>query len=120
MFQKDFVDKMEKYENGFISYQCPIKTTESETKTYFNHIACYLQFSYFFKIVKFSVSPGTSVSWNRFLFPQRVADSGCQLYQVIPGNLQKYVSTNRNLLQCKTLPAHFSNNMMVHCLLNFI
>ena len=41
-------------------------------------------------------------------------------FQVIPGNLQKYVSTNRNLLQCKTLPAHFSNNMMVHCLLNFI
>ena len=38
--------------------------------------------------------------------------------QVIPGNLQKYVSTNRGLLQCKTLPAHFSNNMMVYCLLN--
>ena len=34
-------------------------------------------------------------------------------YQVIPGNLQKYVSTNRSLLQCKTLPTHFSNNMMV-------
>ena len=26
------------------------------------------------------------------------------LVQVIPGNLQKYVSTNRSLLQCKTLP----------------
>ena len=39
-------------------------------------------------------------------------------YQVIPGNLQKYVSTNRSLLQCKTLPAHFGNNMMVYCLLN--
>ena len=41
-------------------------------------------------------------------------------FQVIPGNLQKYVSTNRSLLQCKTLPAHFSNNMMVYCLLNVI
>ena len=40
--------------------------------------------------------------------------------QVIPGNLQKYVSTNRTLLQCETLPAHFSNNMMVYCLLNVI
>ena len=40
--------------------------------------------------------------------------------QAIPGNLQKYVSTNRSLLQCKTLPAHFSNNMMVYCLLNVI
>ena len=35
------------------------------------------------------------------------------IHQVIPGNLQKYVSTNCSLLQCKTLPAHFSNNMMV-------
>ena len=42
------------------------------------------------------------------------------MYQVIPGNLQKYVSTNRSPLQCKTLPAHFSNNMMVYCLLNVI
>ena len=40
--------------------------------------------------------------------------------QVIPGNLQKYASTNRNALQCKTLPAHFGNNMMVYCLLNLI
>ena len=40
--------------------------------------------------------------------------------QVIPGNLQKYVSTIRSLVQCKTLPAHFSNNMMVYCLLNVI
>ena len=32
--------------------------------------------------------------------------------QVIPGNLQKYVSTNRSLLQCETLPAHFSNNII--------
>ena len=28
--------------------------------------------------------------------------------QVIPGNLQKYFSTNRSPLQCKTSPAHFS------------
>ena len=41
-------------------------------------------------------------------------------YQVIPGDLQKYVSTNRSLLQCKTLLAHFSNNIMVYCLLNVI
>ena len=34
--------------------------------------------------------------------------------QVIPGNLQKYVSTNRSLLQCKTLPAHFTDNVMVY------
>ena len=40
--------------------------------------------------------------------------------QVIPGNLQKYVSTNHSILWCKTLPAHFSNNMMVYCLLNVI
>ena len=40
--------------------------------------------------------------------------------QVIPGNLQRYVSTNRSLPQCKTLPAHFSNNMMAYCLLNVI
>ena len=40
--------------------------------------------------------------------------------QVIPENLQKYVSTSRSLLQCKTLPAHFSDNMMVYCLLNVI
>ena len=43
-----------------------------------------------------------------------------KLPQVIPGNLQKYVSTNRSLLQCKTLPAHFSDNIMVYCLLNVI
>ena len=42
------------------------------------------------------------------------------IHQVIPGNLQKYVSTNHSLLQYKTLPAHFSNNMMVYCLLNVI
>ena len=42
------------------------------------------------------------------------------LFQVIPGNLQKYISTNRSLLQCKILQVHFSNNMMVHCLLNAI
>ena len=41
-------------------------------------------------------------------------------YQVIPGNLQKYVSTNRSPLQCKTLLVHFSNNMMLYCLLNVI
>ena len=41
-------------------------------------------------------------------------------FQVIPGNLQKYVSTNHIILQCKTLPAHFSDNMMVYCLLNAI
>ena len=46
--------------------------------------------------------------------------SGWNEHQVIPGNLQKFVSTNRSLLQCKTLPAHFSNNMMVYCLLNVI
>ena len=40
--------------------------------------------------------------------------------QVIPGNLQTYVCTNRSLLQCKTLPAHFGNNMMIYCLLNVI
>ena len=34
-------------------------------------------------------------------------------YEVIPGNLQKYISTNRNLLHCKPLPAHFSNNAVV-------
>ena len=34
-------------------------------------------------------------------------------FQVILGNLQKYVSTNLRLLQCKTLPAHFSNIMTV-------
>ena len=39
---------------------------------------------------------------------------------VIRGNLQKYVSTNRSLLQCKTLPAYFSNNIMVYCSLNII
>ena len=38
---------------------------------------------------------------------------GIVIFQVIPGNLQKYVSTNRSLLQCKTSPAHFSNMMMV-------
>ena len=43
-----------------------------------------------------------------------------ELNQVIPGNLQRYVSTNRSLPQCKTLPAHFSNNMMAYCLLNAI
>ena len=37
---------------------------------------------------------------------------------MIPGNLQKYVSTSRSPLRCKTLPAHFSNNMLVNCLLN--
>ena len=41
-------------------------------------------------------------------------------YQVIPGNLPKYGSTNRSLLQCKTLPTLFSNNMTVYCLLNII
>ena len=41
-------------------------------------------------------------------------------FQVIPGNLQKNVSTNRSLLQCKTLPAYNSNNMMVYCLLKVI
>ena len=49
-----------------------------------------------------------------------VSSEGPSTVQVIPGNLQKYVSTNRSLLQCKTLPAHFSNNMMVYCLLHVI
>ena len=44
---------------------------------------------------------------------KKPACAECDAYQVIPGNLQTYVSTNRSLLQCKTLPAHFSNNMMV-------
>ena len=35
---------------------------------------------------------------------------------MIPGNLQKYVSTNRSLFQSETLPGNFSNNMMVYCL----
>ena len=35
--------------------------------------------------------------------------------QVIPGNLQNYVSIKRSLLQSKTLPAHFSNDRMVYC-----
>ena len=44
-----------------------------------------------------------------------------KLHFIFPGdsgNVQKYVSTNRSPLQCKTLSAHFSNNMMVYCLLN--
>ena len=36
--------------------------------------------------------------------------------QVIPEDPPKYGSTNRSLLRCKTLPAHFSNNMPVNCL----
>ena len=40
--------------------------------------------------------------------------------QVIPANLQRYVSTNHSPLQCKTLPAHFDNNMMIYRLLNVI
>ena len=43
---------------------------------------------------------------------------GLKIFQVIPGNLQQYVSTNRSLLQYKTLPAYFSYIMMVYCLLN--
>ena len=39
---------------------------------------------------------------------------------MIPGNLQRYVSTNCGLLQCIALPAHFNNNMIVYCLLNVI
>ena len=35
----------------------------------------------------------------------------------IPGNLQKYISTNRSLLQYKTLPVHFSNRYDGFCLL---
>ena len=35
--------------------------------------------------------------------------------QVIPGNLPKRISTNYTLLQCKTLPAHFSINLLMHC-----
>ena len=34
--------------------------------------------------------------------------------QLIPGNVQKYVSTIRSLLQCKTLPAYLNNNTMVY------
>ena len=41
-------------------------------------------------------------------------------YHMIPGNLRKDVSTNRSLPQCKTLPAHFNDNVMVYCLLNVI
>ena len=52
--------------------------------------------------------------WNR-RYRKKVEQN-----EVIPGNLQKYASTSRSLLQCKTLPAHFSNNMMVYCLLNSI
>ena len=47
------------------------------------------------------------------VFYSVVFDFHVKHYQMIPGNLQKYVSTNRSLLQCKTLPAHFSNNMMI-------
>ena len=61
--------------------------------------------------------------WKRYVANagNRVINKSANCYiQVIPGNLQKYVSTNRNLPQCKTLPAHFSNNMMAYCLLNVI
>ena len=36
--------------------------------------------------------------------------------QVIPRNLQKYLSTNGNLLRCKTLPAHFNKMVVVQTL----
>ena len=40
---------------------------------------------------------------------------------MIPENRQKYVSTDhRSLLWCKTLLAHFSNIMLVDCLLNLV
>ena len=41
-------------------------------------------------------------------------------YQVIPGNLQKRISSNYSLLRCKTLPAHFSANLLADCLLKFV
>ena len=40
--------------------------------------------------------------------------------QVIPGNLQNRISNNYSLLWCKTLPALFSFNVLVHCLLKFL
>ena len=51
---------------------------------------------------------------------QGTKDADYTSNQLIPGNLQMYVSTNRSPLQCKTLPAHFSNNLMVYCSLNVI
>ena len=62
-------------------------------------------YSYTFTIVINKSTTSVSLIWS---------------IQVILGNLQKYVSTSGSLLQCKTLPAHFSNNMMVYCLLNVI
>ena len=35
------------------------------------------------------------------------------------GNAQKYVSANRHLLPCKTLPAQFSNKILANYLPNF-
>ena len=54
-----------------------------------------------------------------FSNPERFHTENIQLmlvvpYLVIPGNPPKYVSTNRSLLRCKTLPAHFSNNMLAN------
>ena len=59
-------------------------------------------------------------SWLKFIKRARSKRYTFPCNQVIPGNLQKYVSTCHSLFQCKTLPAHFSNNMMVCCLLNVI
>ena len=58
--------------------------------------------------------------WKLWLVRYDVIFAEMSLIQVIPGNLQKSVSANRSQLQCKTLPAHFSNNMIVYCLLNVI
>ena len=59
---------------------------------------------------------------NHWLHESRnqLVDADYTSNQVIPGNLQMYVSTNRSPLQYKTLPAHFSNNLMVYCSLNVI
>ena len=40
--------------------------------------------------------------------------------QVIPGNLQKHVSTSRTLLRCKALLSQSSVNPLANCLLKFI
>ena len=40
--------------------------------------------------------------------------------QVIPENLQKYVSGNHSLPRCKVLPVHFSNNILIDCLLTCV
>ena len=75
---------------------------------------CTLWSLYGTKIIRY---PETVPSWFILnLKPAKLLET----YQVIPGNLQKSVSANHSQLQCKTLPAHFSNNIMVYCLLNVI